>query len=117
MPSKNIIPAMTDAELDQLLLSEWMGVLRKLFIAYDKKPTPELIDAYRDALDDVPLGLFEVIVQRVIENNKFFPKISELRGIIRDELSRSGVPDISAWLERRNRYSSDGKLTIIGEVA
>lgn len=59
------------AEGYDLALEEWLGVLEELWSAVGKPIEPERLQVYRNALTDVPLGLLEAAVQRVIRENTY----------------------------------------------
>jgi len=59
------------AEGYDLALEEWLGVLEELWSAVGKPIEPDRLQVYRNALADVPLGLLEVAVRRVIRENTF----------------------------------------------
>lgn len=93
----------TDEELYQSALEEWLGVLSRLWIAFDKPLDPERLTIYREALDVLPLGLLDLAVKRVIREHKFnsVPTIADVWSAVRKELHNP--PDleraIHAWRE------------------
>ena len=57
------------AEADDLLLEEWLGVLAELWTAAGKPLEADRLQVYRQSLGEVPLGLLELAVRRVIREN------------------------------------------------
>ena len=95
------------AEAEDLLLEEWLGVLAELWTAAGKPLEADRLEVYRQSLGDVPLGLLELAVWRVIRENVYH--IVPLPGVVwaavRKEL---GDPwdirmAIEEWVERRHR--------------
>ncbi len=93
------------AEADDLLLEEWLGVLAQLWTAAGKPLEADRLEVYRQSLGEVPLGLLELAVRRVIRENVYHvvPLPGVVWGAVRREL---GDPwDIrmamEEWVERR----------------
>ncbi len=59
------------AEADDLLLEEWLGVLAELWTAAGKPLEADRLKVYRQSLGEVPLGLLERAVRRVIRENVY----------------------------------------------
>jgi hypothetical protein len=94
-------------EEDDLLLEEWYGVLLELWTATGKPQDPDRLEVYRQALEEVPLGLLELAVRRVIRENTY--NVVPLPGVVwaavRKELGepwdvRQAMED---WVERKHR--------------
>ena len=62
---------MNDEEIYEAAMSEWLGVLAKLWTAFGKTPVHEQMVVYQEMLADVPLGLLEKSVNRAIREHKF----------------------------------------------
>ena len=54
-----------------MALEEWLGVLVRLWTAFQKQPTPDQLDLYRNQLDEIPLELLEQAVKRAIRDYKY----------------------------------------------
>jgi len=88
------------AEGYELALEEWLDVLGELWTAVGKPVDRERLQVYRNALADVPLGLLEVAVRRVIRENTYsvVPPPGAVWEAVRQEL---GEPqDVRAAIER-----------------
>ena len=59
------------AEADDLLLVEWLWVLAVLWTAAGKPLEADRLQMYRQSLGEVPLGLLELAVRRVIRENVY----------------------------------------------
>ncbi len=59
------------AEADDLLLEEWSGVLAELWTAAGKPLEADRLQVYRQSLGEVPLGLLERAMRRVIRENVY----------------------------------------------
>ena len=100
---------LTDRQIDQMLLEEWLNDLVPLWTAFGKTPTSEQLDIYRQALSDIPLGLLEIAVQHTIRNHKFanVPTVGEVWEALVTELNPvskryENVQDaIDQWEETR----------------
>jgi putative transposase len=95
------------AEDHDLLLEEWLGVLVELWTALGKPLEADRLEVYRNSLGEVPLGLLELAVRRVIRKNKYY--VVPLPGAVWEEVWRElGNPwDIRMamedWVESRHR--------------
>jgi len=86
-------------------LEEWLAVLTELWTAVGKPVNPRRLELYQRSLAEVPLGLLELAVRRVIRENTFnvIPVPAVVWAAVRKEL---GYPDnveaaIEAWVEKR----------------
>ena len=73
------------------LLSEWLKVLRRLWLAYDKKIENEQFEVYATELGDVPIGLLEPAIKAIINDGSrapYFPRLSELKAAISYETKK-----------------------------
>jgi hypothetical protein len=68
------------AEAEHLLMEEWLGVLAELWTAVGKPLEPDRLQVYRQALGEVPLGLLELSVRRVIRENTY--NVVPLPGVV-----------------------------------
>jgi hypothetical protein len=59
------------AEDHDLLLVEWLGILSELWKAVGKPLEKDRLEVYRHSLGEVPLGLLELAVRRVIRENTY----------------------------------------------
>ena len=91
------------AEFD-LAVEEWLGVLAELWTAVGKLLEMDRLEIYRKSLGEVPLGLLELAVGRVIRENIYH--VVPLPGVVWDAVRRElGEPwDIKIameeWVER-----------------
>jgi hypothetical protein len=79
---------MSDDLVYESALEEWMGILARLWTAFDKPLDPERLQIYSQALADVPLGLLEKAVFRVIRNHRFsnVPTVGDVWAAVKAEL-------------------------------
>jgi hypothetical protein len=61
----------TDEQIHQAAMEEWLGILAQLWTAIGKPIDADRLDLYGKALEDVPLGLLESAVARVIRENVY----------------------------------------------
>jgi hypothetical protein len=94
-------------QVDELLLEEWLEVLADLWIAAGKPLEADRLQVYRQSLGEVPLGLLELAVARVIRENVYHvvPLPGVVWAAVRMEL---GNPwdmreAMEAWVESRYR--------------
>lgn len=91
---------MNDNEIYQAAMTEWLGVICRLWTAVDKEIEPARLDIYRRELAIVPLGLLEKAISRCIRENRYnnIPSVGTIWQAIRKEL---GDPyDVDAEIER-----------------
>jgi hypothetical protein len=94
------------AEVDDVLMSEWLKQLANLWISVGKDVDPQRLALYSEALGDVPLDLLKRAVNRAIRDNGAYqtvPTISAIWAALRKEL---GNPvdltlAIDEWEDRR----------------
>jgi hypothetical protein len=55
----------------ETLLEEWLAVLGELWTAVEKPVDAKRLKVYQKALGEVPLGLLELAVKRVIRENTY----------------------------------------------
>jgi hypothetical protein len=87
----------------QMALEEWLGVLSRLWTAFDKPVDPIRLTIYRDALGKVPMGLLEKAIERVLHEHTYsnVPTIGEVWAALRKELHNPYDIDqaIEQWSE------------------
>ncbi len=90
---------------------EFLVVMRKLAGVFDRAINAELMEAYWDALRDMPLATLRRRADAHIRTGKFFPKPSELRenpdGERRIADTRSPEVDVDDWTATLNRILRD----------
>jgi hypothetical protein len=91
----------TDQEIYQAAMEEWLGVLTQLWTAYDKPLDSSRLELYQKMLGDVPLGLLDKAIKRVIREHKYnsVPAVGDVWSAIRKELGNPHDIDqaIQAW--------------------
>ncbi len=92
---------------------EIAAVLELLFAALPGRESvsSDLVEAYMQHLADLPAGLLQEAAGEVIDTQKWFPAISELRQAARTVLERRRpVPHIyAAWAEVREQIRRQGR--------
>lgn len=96
---------LSDEEIYQMALEDWLGILAKLWTAFGKPLDPEALQIYREMLAGVPIGLLEKAITRVIREHRFatVPTIAEVWTAIRKELGNPVIDldqAIEGWCER-----------------
>jgi hypothetical protein len=78
----------TEQEIYEAALADWMGVLGQLWTAIGKPIESNRLKVYRDQLGDVPLGLLEKSIARVLRENTWsnVPPVGTIWQAIRKEL-------------------------------
>lgn len=93
----------SDGELEQVLREEWVEVLCRLWVAFDKPLDADRLKIYRDALSVLPFGLLEAGVNRAVREHRFnsVPTIAEVWDAVRKELGNPADLDrvIYSWSE------------------
>ena len=104
-------PMPTDEEADESLRKEWFNVLRRLWLAYDKKIDAEQFKLYADELSNIPIGLLEPGIKALINDmnrTNYFPRLSEVRLAISNELKKTLTSgdltddNIDEWLNNQH---------------
>ena len=107
---KRSIYKMLAKDFSDTLLNEWLKVLRRLWLAYDKKIDNEQFEVYATELGDVPIGILEPAIKTIINDGNrapYFPRLSELKASISYEVKKditSGELDpdnIDEWCRHR----------------
>lgn len=73
------------------LKKEWLKVLRRLWLAFDKPIQNEQFEVYASELQIIPLGLLEDGIKAIINNtnrSNYFPRLSELKLAISQEMKK-----------------------------
>lgn len=78
----------TDDEIYQLALEEWLTILSRLWLAYDKPLDPVRLALYQHNFERVPMGLLEKAVDRAIRDNRYnmVPTVGNVWDAVRKEL-------------------------------
>jgi hypothetical protein len=81
----------------QEALAEWTGILAQLWTGIGKPIDPERLKIYRDQLKNVPLGLLELSINRVMKNTTWHtvPPVGVVWQAIRKELNNPYDIDIA----------------------
>jgi len=100
MENQNSMFEMSNEQIYNLALEEWMGVLASMYTLIGKPVDIERLKIYRRNLSRVPLGLLELAIDRVFRENTYqtVPVTGVIWEAIRKEL---GNPyDLDSSLER-----------------
>lgn len=117
---------MTDEEITQAAREEWLSVLSRLWIAFDKPLDAERLTICQRELEMLPLGLLELSVSRAIREHKYnsVPTISDVWTAARKELHNPHDIDqaIRQWKESLWRRailldSNDVQDSVVVETA
>lgn len=96
---------MTDGEIDQAALEDWLRILAQLWTAFGKLLDDAQLTVYQEHLAVLPLGLLETAVKRVIRDHRFnsVPTIAQVWAAVRVELGNPPDLDreILLWVERK----------------
>lgn len=87
--SEDLIPlTMSDEDIYQAAMEEWLGVLVRLWQAVGKNVDAERLQIYQRELGDVPLGLLEKAVKRLIREWHYanVPNVNEIWKAVCKEL-------------------------------
>lgn len=100
---------LSDDEIYQEALKDWLRVLSRLWLAFGKQIDPVQFAIYRDMLSQLPLGLLELAIDQAVKGHAFntVPTIAEVWQAVRQVL---GNPNphyldqaIREWCDRRWR--------------
>lgn len=95
---------MSDDDIFQAAMEEWLGVLVRLWQAVGKPVDAERLQIYQRELGDVPLGLLEKAVTRLIREWSYanVPNVSEIWKAVRKELNDPNDLPIAleSWKQR-----------------
>src|SRR5690242_3931411 len=88
---------MTDKEIYQLAMDEWVGVIAHLWEVIGKPVDEKRLELYAKDLDIVPLGLLEASIKRAIRANTYnnIPTIGAIWDAVRKEVRLSDYPSMS----------------------
>ena len=84
---------------------EWLAVLSGLWTSVEKPIDPDRLEVYQKTLEEVPLGLLELAVKRVIRENAY--QVVPVPGVIWEAVKREfGNPidvkmAIEIWLDEK----------------
>jgi hypothetical protein len=94
----------TDEEIHDLAMDEWLGQLVRLWDAVGKPLEADRLAIYQRELADIPLGLLELAISRVIRENTYnnVPAVGIIWKAVRKELGdpHDVMDAISEWCER-----------------
>jgi hypothetical protein len=97
---------MTDAEIYQMASEEWLSVLGRLWTAYSKDIELDRLQLYQDMLKNIPFGLLEKAVGRVVSEHVYnsVPTVAQVLAAIRKELGNPYDLDqaVYEWIQARN---------------
>jgi len=95
----------------ETLLEEWLAVLAELWTAAGKPVDAARLKVYQRTLEDIPLGLLELAVHRVIRENTWqvVPTPGAVWSAVKRELGNPGNVSLAMeqWVERRWCSHSD----------
>jgi hypothetical protein len=77
---------MSDAECNQAALEEWLEVLSRLWVAYDKPLDPVRLVLYQNMLGKLPIGLLELAIEQTVRNHGKYnnvPTVGEVWDAVR----------------------------------
>ena len=104
--SEELLEPKSEEEIQDLAKDDWVMVLVRLWDAVGKsvEAEPERLDVYRRELVEVPRGLLERAVSRVIRENQYnnVPTVGVIWNALRAELGHPyDIQDaIQNWVER-----------------
>lgn len=105
----------SDDEIYQAAMEEWLNVLARLWVAFDKPLDPVRLALYQGMLNKLPLGLLELAVERVVREHKYnsVPTVAQVWEAVRKELRNPFDLDqaIDTWCELKFQscfYRFDG---------
>jgi len=94
----------TDEQIHQMAMEEWLSVLVRLWEAVGKTVDVDRLEIYRRELVDIPLGVLENAVSRVIREHTYanVPTVGEIWRSVRTELGNPTdvLQAIENWSER-----------------
>ena len=84
-----------------MALEEWLGVLVRLWTAFQKQPTPEQLELYQNQLEEIPLGLLELAVKRAIRDYRYgnVPSVHDVWEALRKVLDLSAHDDLGEAIQ------------------
>jgi hypothetical protein len=106
---------MTDEQINQMTIQEWLEMLAQLWTAVGKPIDPERLNVYRQALETIPLRLLELAVRRVIRENQY--QVVLLPGAVEEALRKElgGPWEVNLALERRETIQDVTGVTLVDE--
>lgn len=96
---------LTPDEIYQAAMSEWLETLSGLWAAYGKTPDAKQLAIYASVLGDVPQGLLEEAIQRVVGRHEYsnVPTAAEVKRAVWEILGKPYdlAAAIEVWGDRR----------------
>ena len=88
MQNVDVAIVMTDDDVHQEALQDWLKILSRLWTAYGKPIDPEQMVIYRDMLGSLPLGLLEKAIDQAVRDHAYnsVPIVKEVWDAVRKEL-------------------------------
>jgi hypothetical protein len=77
---------MSESECDQAALEDWLEVLSRLWVAYDKPLDPVRLVLYQNMLGKLPTGLLELAIEQTVRNHGKYnnvPTVGEVWDAVR----------------------------------
>jgi hypothetical protein len=81
----------TDREIQVMAITDWVEILSRLWVAVGKPEERDRATIYGHALGDIPFGLLERGVNRILRSHRFssVPTIGEIIEAVKQELGNS----------------------------
>jgi hypothetical protein len=97
---------MSEDECNQAALEDWLEVLSRLWVAYDKPLDPVRLVLYQNMLEKLPTGLLELAIEQTVRNHGKYnnvPTIGEVWDAVRVVLHNPHNLDqaIEDWSARK----------------
>jgi len=95
-------PEKSNAEINKDATLDWANTLRPLWTAAGKPIDKEQYSAYLKALNDVPIGLLEQAVKRILNAHIYanIATIGEIRREVNSILNETQTYSIEEWIEQ-----------------
>jgi len=110
-------------DMYKLLTQEWVAVLLRLWHAYGKMPNVKQIDAYSQSIGTIPIGVLEVVVEKILRQ-RIYTNVPSPGEIWTEALSIVGASDdadfeaaADVWLEKQARKKMLFLPSLYGEIA
>ena len=84
----------------QAAYSEWLAIIKQLWIAIGKQVDGERLGVYAKSLETVPLGLLEVAIGNLLKSHEYanVPPVGEIWRAVNDELTLTKTFTVQAWV-------------------